>query len=476
MSDVYGYILTDGQFLTAEQVAKIQKAEESKQLPEADSFREQYAEAGLVQPPYNLDYLANLLEVNTTHMRCCRQKAVDAAGLGWTLIHESEGADDEERGRIEDLLRKPGDMTFRGLMEALIIDYEALGNCCMEVTRDDIGDVSGIYHVPAKTVRVHTSQKKFCQKRDVRTQWFRLFGYEEEGPLDGSSGEFGADDPSRYATEMIYIRKYHTRSDYYGLPDIIPALGALVGDLHRRDYNMQFFENNAIPQYAVVVTGCTMNDQLREMIRTYFSREVKGSAHKTLVLTVEGTEARVTFEKLAVDTRDASFREFRQDNIEEVLEAHGVPPYRVGIAKEGSLGGNTAYESTKIYKASVVEPLQEIFEGLINEQIIRQGLGIKGWSFKFADLDVEDRNAAVERDQKLFAMGALTPNQLRERHGLGEPYLGGDRYYIQSSEGAVGSEGVPEQKRARVVPLGGLQTRRRGDAIRTLGDEPLPRR
>ena len=85
---------------------------------------------------------------------------------------------------------------------------------------------------------------------------------------------------------------------------------------------------------------------------------------------IEGQgEVNIEFKRFECEVKEASFRLHRQDNRDEILAAHGVPPYRVGVAETGSLGGNTARESTEIYKRSVIEPRQEMLESMINKHI-----------------------------------------------------------------------------------------------------------
>src|SRR5690606_4544021 len=104
----------------------------------------------------------------------------------------------------------------------------------------------------------------------------------------------------------------------------------------------------------------------------------------------DGQNVKVEFQRLAVDVKEASFRLFRQDNRDEILAAHGVPPYRAGIAETGSLGGSTAVESTEIYKMSVIEPRQSILENLFNRYILRSAFDVTDWRWKLAEIDTRD--------------------------------------------------------------------------------------
>jgi len=438
-----GYILSDGTLIPESKLAKyaLQKQEQrSKQIPE-DPFKGKYIETGLVEPPYSLDELAQLLEVNTYHYRCCKQKSIDATGLGWKLRPRDEKkASEKNKELLMEFFSHPNEeMTLQDVFDKVMMDYEATGNAYLEIARNGKGQPSGMWHVPARTMRVHKDKERYCQDRSGKKRWFKRFGIDKQVDMD--SGEWGQNlSDEKEGNEIIHILNYTPRSDYYGLPDILPALGAIVGDISRRDYNITFFENNAVPQYAVVIQGAELTPELENLIKTYFETEIKGKAHKTLILPVpwEESEVKVVFEKLAVDIREASFRLYRQDNRDEVLATHAVPPYRIGIAEVGSLGGTTALESTRVYKTSVIKPRQERLEHIINHLLIEKGFSINDWYFKFDEIDTADEKADLEMTKMLFQMAALTPNQVIQRHNLGEPYEGGDQYYIPQGMVPVG--------------------------------------
>src|SRR5690606_34805992 len=120
------------------------------------------------------------------------------------------------------------------------------------------------------------------------------------------------------------------------------------------------------------------------------------------------------FHKLNTEIKEASFRMFRQDNRDEILSAHGVPPYRAGITVEGQLGGSTAAESTEIYKQSVVKQKQEMLEGRINRFILQEGLGITDWKFKFREIDTRDEDRLVQRLKTIFDIGARSEEHTSE--------------------------------------------------------------
>ena len=120
----------------------------------------------------------------------------------------------------------------------------------------------------------------------------------------------------------------------------------------------------------------------------------------------------------------------RTDNRDEILSAHGVPPYRAGVVVEGSLGGSVAREATEIYKQSVIEPRQDMIENVMN-RLLFVGLGITDWRFRFHDIDTKDTQAKIDELRFLFEIGAYTQNMILRELGkepIDNPNL--DKHYL----------------------------------------------
>ncbi len=300
-----------------------------------------------------------------------------------------------------------------------------------------------IYHIPSVTMRVRKDKKGFIQQRDNKLVYFRNFGSDPKHP--DSYDPRDKDKPleeKRLLNEVIQLKNYHPRSSYYGLPDFLPALRALVGNKKAGDFNINFFDNNAVPQYAIIVKGGELARGTRKRIEEYFRTHIKGQAHKTLILEVvqeEGEKVDIEIKPLAVDIKDASFRMFRNDNAEEIRVAHGVPGRLIGLTEKGGLGG--AGEGTsqqEIFKYHVIEPKQTRLEFRINNFLIKQGFGIHDWELKFKEIDVTDEGKVAEIVQKLVRLGVLTINEGRKMM-LQKPlkHPGADVPFIMSSMGPL---------------------------------------
>jgi len=125
-----------------------------------------------------------------------------------------------------------------------------------------------------------------------------------------------------------------------------------------------------------------------------------------------------------------------------------MPPYRIGVAEVGALGGSTAPEATKNYAQGVIAPLEEVVERLVTKKLFVQGLKAESYLFRLNEIDLRDLDAEAARDAIYFGLGARTSNQILRRQGK-EPYSEGNQYYVSSTYLPAGEETI--EKRAAIL-------------------------
>ncbi|MBA7580294.1 hypothetical protein ES708_22185 [subsurface metagenome] len=408
--------------------------------------KEVYGVGGLVSYPYAPANFLLLYEANPVFAGCVKQIARDVAGLGWKLVlKEGEKENEAERKKIQEFLDRPNpDDSLRTVLKELIIDWGVIGWWGLEVLRDAKHEVTEIFHVPAHTLKIHKGKKKFFQKRGMKEAWFKAFGTEDN--ISAKDGKKGTYNLETRASELIFYKNYYPRSDFYGAPEILSALGSVIALTQIRDYNMSFFENYGVPAWMIVLKG-NWDDDAVKTIRNFLDNEIKGTknAKKTMVFKVEEGDS-VDSEKLSESVQEASFKAYIQLLIDDILMSYSMPGYRLGLNIVGKLGGSNIRESTEIYKNGVVEPLQEDIEDMVNHKLIEEGLNCKSYKFKLNDLDIRDVDAEVKRYVRLFNMGAVNSNQVINFLDLGKPYPEGDKYYIGSTLVEVGEEAIEKRQ------------------------------
>jgi len=444
---------TKGLFPISVLKAAERKEEKAKstQLKEEQTWLEQN---DLVALPFEASSLLKLKDNCGYFDACVKQIAKDVIGQGWRLeLREGKKENNQEKEKIINFIENSGgdrDETFEQTLERGLIDWGCIGWWGWEVSRNKAGKnkglVNGMWHVPAQTIRVHKDFDKYCQVREDKKVWFKRFGLEEDINLE--TGKKEAAEGEKRANELIYYRNYYPQSDYYGAPNILSSVGSIMGLIGVRDYNLAFFENYGIPAALIILKG-KWDKASAKQISDFIDVEIKGTdnAHKTMCIH-PGRDSTFEYIKLSVDVKEGSFAVYHKSLRDEVLVAYKMPPYRIGIAEEGSLGGSTAGESTKIYVASVVTPLEKDIERLVTQKLIFEGLKCENYIFELKELDLRDLDAEAKRDLIYFGLGALTPNQILKHQGK-EPYPEGNQYFVGSAFLPVGEE--PMEKKMAVL-------------------------
>ncbi|EOQ31934.1 PBSX family phage portal protein [Bacillus cereus BAG3O-1] len=413
------------------------KEDHSKQMT-VDPFAQIYGDKGLVKPPYDMAVLLEIKESNPIHSACISAKVDDIAGVGFDFApfeEVKEAASQEQYKKLKEFMRNCNpEMTSSEIIRAVWDDYETVGWGIIEVVRNNKGEPSKLYHIPGQTVRAHKDKVRFAQIVNNKERWFKKFGYPDDYSLvDGRplAAEDIAENGTEKAGEVIVIRKFGSRSSYYGIPNYVSSVGSIVGSQAVRDYNINFFTGKTIPDSILFLEGVDEIDSGTENeLKVFFSAETKGEHHKLAVVPVPpGAKARL--EKISPDVKEGSFRLYKQDSAMEICVAHRVPPYRIGWAMTGSLGQTTAKEMNEMYKRSIIEPGQEILEHRLNNQLFRvfaEILGGLDWHFKLNEIDTDDREADMQYAAGGYEKRILTRNESRKVVGY-EPVADGDTFF-----------------------------------------------
>lgn len=395
-----------------------------------------YALFNVVVPTYNMDYLAKIYEINSAHYAACQAKVANVIGLGYDFIETSavlnkldeipdDAVDQIQRfrrkvARSKDSLKEKidglnGDDTLLEVLKRVYLDYEVTGNGYLEIGRTNTGEIGYIGHIPATTMRIRRKRDGFVQIVNYRTMFFRNFG-------DNETPDQIGDDPQ--PNEVIHIKKYTPTNFYYGIPDVIAATNAVAGDQFASKFNIDYFENKAVPRYIITVKGAKLNADSERKLLEFFQTGLKGNNHRTLYIPLPADEgnSKVEFkmEPVEAGVQDSSFHTYRQDNKIEILMAHRVPLTKVSIMPGVSLANSR--DADKTFREQVTRPTQEDFEHKIN-RVIKEFTDM--FLLKFNELTLTDEDTQSKIDERYLRMKVIVPNDVRIRKGM-VPLDGGD--------------------------------------------------
>ncbi len=281
-----------------------------------------YAMFDLIEPPYNLDYLSRIYEISPYNYAAINAKVSNIVGLGHDFIETrktNEAFDnitddkqlDRARRKINRLRQDLYDWleqcneeeTFTETLIKVYTDVESTGNGYLEIGRTTNGKIGYIGHIPAKTMRVRRLRDGYIQLLYGKAVFFRNFGDQDTpNPIAG-----GLERPN----EIIHVKKYTPQNNYYGIPDIVAASNAMAGNEFAGKYNLDYFENKAVPRYIITVKGAKLSSESERKLLEFFQVGLRGKNHRSLYipLPADSPDSKVEFKMDPVEagTQDSSF-------------------------------------------------------------------------------------------------------------------------------------------------------------------------
>jgi len=403
----------------------------------------------IVTPPIDLKLWASQLARNTRLNRGVRIIARNTVGLGWSIVPAQKVTEDTTEAELKAIEVEAARVTaffedlhpmqpFQSLFECVVVDEEATGNGYFEITRTGNGELEFMYHVASITMRVLRDGRGYVQIRGGRRKYFKKYG--DERVMDAFTGlfadeegfggkDFTAGDAiavDRRATEVIHFLLYSPLSEFYGLPRFIPAGAAIAGNFHSARRNVAFFQNDAVPRMAVMVSGGALDTESKETVAKLF-QEGQGAdqAHRIIVLqtTNEGVgveeknTAKIELKPLTVNsTEDGSFLNYRRMNDEEIREALGLSEVYFKSEKLTKASATVAKATTDEQE---FEPARILKETIINKMIVSspRGLNAKRVKFRFARSETTDPLERSQVHKNYSDIGVLTSNEIRVELG-----------------------------------------------------------
>jgi PBSX family phage portal protein len=417
-----------------------------------------YAMFDLVQPVYNLEYLSKIYEISPYNYAAINAKVANIVGLGYSFVESKkamealdniEDATQLTRARRKmDRVRQQLDIwledvnqeeTFVETLVKVYTDLEATGNGFIEIGRTTSGNIGYIGHIPAKTMRVRRLRDGFIQLLYGKAVFFRNFGdMETENPIAGQE-----DRPN----EIIHLKKYTPMNNYYGIPDIVASQNAMAGNEFAGKYNLDYFENKAVPRYIITVKGAKLSPESERKLLEFFQVGLKGKNHRSLYvpLPADSSDSKVEFKMDPVEAniQDSSFNNYRKANRDEILLSHRVPINKIGVPEGVSLA--SARDADKMFKEQVCRPAQDILEKKLN-RIIAEKTDIL--ILKFNELTLTDEDTQSKIDERYLRMQVITPNEVRIRKGM-IPIDGGDEVIQLKPQQAAEQTAQAMNSRAR---------------------------
>jgi PBSX family phage portal protein len=429
---------------------------QSKEINPGTVYRNGYGLFDVITPPWNLYQLANYYDTSFSNHAAIDAKVANIVGLGYDFdlsgrakraIENAETPTAVEKARkrlgrakmelaewIESL---NDDDSFTQTLEKFYTDVQATGNGYLEVGRTVNGDIGYIGHIPSTTMRVRRLKDGYVQIIGNKVVYFRNFGATNPSPISS--------DPR--PNEIIHYKEYSPLNTFYGVPDIMSAISSLQGDQLASQYNIDYFANKGVPRYIVTLKGAKLSSDAEDKLFRFLQTSLKGQSHRTLYipLPADTDSNKVEFKMEAIENgvQEASFREYRKENRDDILIAHQVPLSKIGGGDGSALAAALAQDRT--FKEQVSRPAQRNLEKVINKIIHEKTDSL---DFKFNELTLTDENVESQIVERYVKTQVMTKNEARIKVGLPER-PDGDEFFEMTPRQATDMRANTAQNRER---------------------------
>lgn len=407
---------------------------QSKAINPGMVFRNAYGLFDVITPPYDLYELANYYDTSFANHAAIDAKVENTVGLGYdfvlsdktTLKLEAQQDSDavaRARKRIERLkiqLRDwieglNQDESFSLIMEKMVTDLHATGNGFLEIGRTVTGEIGYVGHIPATTIRVRRLHDGFVQVIGNKVVYFRNFGAQNANPI--------TDD--KRPNEIIHVKEYSPLNTFYGVPDVIAAMPSLLGDALASQYNIDYFQNKAVPRYVVTLKGAQLSAESEDKLFRFLQTGLKGQSHRTLYIPLPGdsdtNKVEFKMDPIEAGVQEGSFSVYRKQNRDDILVAHQVPLSKLGGGDSSAIAASLAQDRT--FKEQVARPAQRNLEKVLNK-IVREKTDIL--EIKFNELTLTDELAQSQILTNYVKNQIMVPNEARNVLNLPEREDGDD--------------------------------------------------
>lgn len=370
----------------------------------------------VVQKASSKDYL-DAFEASFLVHACVSKIAKKVANTKFQLYKiggraGSEKITEEKSHELLDLLAQVNPYTTKFTMLDLTQSYlELLGNAYWYKVRAKEGKkILELWALRPDWVTIKQDEKEFIKSYEYRIPNGKIQTFKPE--------------------DIIHFKQTNPKSSIYGLPTIKAAMDVVRTSIYATRWNMNFFNNSAIPD-TIMITKTAMTPDERKEFRKKWEDKYRGykKAHRLGILSGE-----VEFKQLVMTMRDMEFSKLTDTTTGQLLAAFGVPKHILGME-----GMNRAEAEAQIYTflSETIEPKDRAMVETLNEFLVPE-FGDNLY-LDFKDPTPENREAVVKEYESALKNNWLLINEVRDREGL-LPIEGGWDFYLPFTMMPVGGE------------------------------------
>ena len=274
------------------------------------------------EPPLSFKGLAKLVRANPQHSRLPSMVA------NWVVKY-----------------MLPNDMISRESIRRVVMEYAAMGNATVNLTRNKREEVISAKHRPVINVRRLRKKKE-------------QYGVLKDGEII----------PLKIGS-VVHIKEYDLMQSVYGVPFWIGALQSILLGEDLRLFPRRFFGNGAHAKQAIVTTGLGAPD--RNAVDKQIAETRNNGQFKTIVLHMNKgkVDEVIKFIDFAENASKIEYGKLAGMTGTDVLEAWGVPPELAGQMPDGPGSSRDLDKIERVFHSTIIVPIQQLISEVLNPHL-----------------------------------------------------------------------------------------------------------
>lgn len=250
--------------------------------------------------------------------------------------------------------------TMSDVIRKVAFDLNIFGGFALQVLRNIRGDVSEVYVLDFRKVRVNDT----CTIVTYNSK-FGSFGMNSANNVE--LPVFDANNP--VPNSVFYFKGYKTR-DAYPIPPYHSAIKQVETGIRIGNFHLNAIKNGLSSNYLINFNGGQPTEEVRKEIERKLVEKFTGdeATGRPMISWNKNKDTAVTIEKIPQDDFDKKYEALAKDTLNAICVAMRCAPVLIGMNPEGTGFNSTEYkELYTIFNKTTIEPLQRQILGALKK-------------------------------------------------------------------------------------------------------------
>jgi hypothetical protein len=347
------------------------------------------------------DYLLHIYDRSAKHYAIVNGKVDYVIGQGLSV--NETGLNTEQIARLNKFISEPNpNQTLENIIQMCSLDLEIFGGFALEILYDKKGGYQ-MYHAEFAKYRVSKDQKTYYHCAD-----WKKAKPETIEPIEAF------DYTKKSGKQLLYIKAYHPKADYYPLPPYLGAIPYIELDSEIANFHLNSVKNGFVAGFMFNFFNGQPTEEEQETIEARIESKFCGTdnANRILLNFNDSKEQAVEVLPLGSNDFDARFDILNKTVQQEIFSGHRVvDPALFGIKEEGVFATRTQVrDSYELFKNTYVRARQDFIMNVFNELAALQGFEKR--------IQIIPSEPISEGYSEATKVAVMTTNEIREAVGL----------------------------------------------------------